>query len=426
MAKQQPQAGGGVDLYGKSDKIKKLDKDKQKALDKAVKSGKNITNVSQVTKEAKGTGKQAAGTFGSSVSTGAKIPEAKATKPTEEKKAAPKTKSEKQADKFTYIEPKELADLRAKDFKMRQLAMEQSNQAREYQNRLSQQLTDTAEGKSPSLAAMQAKEAANRNLAAANAQAASARGGYNPALARQLIATRADIQRQGNRDAVEAQLAERTEAQRSLGQIATNMRGQDITTASKNADLSVQYDQLRQQYISMGMDVAKANQMAALQIKQMQQQQSQFDDTLTQQKYEYGHNLGQRREEARTAANEAEKDRILGGISGMATAAVMPGAPAPIPSDKRVKTDIKTDKKELYAMLDKIRPSAFEYKEPTKHGSGRHVGVMAQDLEKSKAGKTLVHDTKEGKKVDFGHGLAAMLAAQADLHKRLKKLEGKK
>jgi hypothetical protein len=51
---------------------------------------------------------------------------------------------------------------------------------------------------------------------------------------------------------------------------------------------------------------------------------------------------------------------------------------------------------------------------------------MAQELEKSKIGKSMVYDTPNGKMVDFGRGLGAMLAIQAQMNERLNKIEGGK
>jgi len=48
---------------------------------------------------------------------------------------------------------------------------------------------------------------------------------------------------------------------------------------------------------------------------------------------------------------------------------------------------------------------------------------MAQDLEKTPMGASFVQDTPNGKMVDYGHGLAAILASQANIHDRLKQLE---
>ena len=51
---------------------------------------------------------------------------------------------------------------------------------------------------------------------------------------------------------------------------------------------------------------------------------------------------------------------------------------------------------------------------------------MAQELEKAgPVGRAMVEDTPDGKMVHYGRGLATMLAAQADLHARLKAVENK-
>ena len=51
---------------------------------------------------------------------------------------------------------------------------------------------------------------------------------------------------------------------------------------------------------------------------------------------------------------------------------------------------------------------------------------MAQDAEKGgPVGQSFVHDGPGGKKLDMNHGLAAILASQANLNSRLRDLEGK-
>jgi hypothetical protein len=51
---------------------------------------------------------------------------------------------------------------------------------------------------------------------------------------------------------------------------------------------------------------------------------------------------------------------------------------------------------------------------------------MAQEIEKTKAGKALVHDTPDGKVVDYGHSMGTVFAALAHLNERLDKAEKKK
>lgn len=65
-------------------------------------------------------------------------------------------------------------------------------------------------------------------------------------------------------------------------------------------------------------------------------------------------------------------------------------------SDERLKTDIEPIAHEdLAEMTSHLKAYAFNYKDD-KHGKGRWVGVMAQDLLKSKLGKTLVETDSEG------------------------------
>lgn len=78
--------------------------------------------------------------------------------------------------------------------------------------------------------------------------------------------------------------------------------------------------------------------------------------------------------------------------------------------------------------MSSLKPQEFQYKPGTAASDGEkpHVGVMAQDLEKTPQGASAVMDTPEGKMVDTKQ-LAMMLAASiGDLHSRLSALEGKK
>lgn len=74
--------------------------------------------------------------------------------------------------------------------------------------------------------------------------------------------------------------------------------------------------------------------------------------------------------------------------------------------------------------LQNLRPYAFNYKEGIGEDTGqRHVGVMAQDLEKTPAGSTIVRDTSKGKVLD-GKGTAMLnLAAAADLQRQMDELK---
>lgn len=99
-------------------------------------------------------------------------------------------------------------------------------------------------------------------------------------------------------------------------------------------------------------------------------------------------------------------------------------------SDKDNKKEISPESKKVKDFLDALKAYTYEYKDSVKDsplaGEGRYTGVMAQDLEKSELGSHMVEDTEQGKVVDFAKGFGTILAAQANLNKRLKALEDKK
>jgi hypothetical protein len=99
----------------------------------------------------------------------------------------------------------------------------------------------------------------------------------------------------------------------------------------------------------------------------------------------------------------------------------------PALSDERTKTG--TAPSEPERMLEQLRPYSYNYKpglgeDPTK----RRYGIMAQDMEKSPMGASVVsEDPATGRKVlDARQGFGVALAAMTDLHDRLKKLEAKR
>lgn len=90
-------------------------------------------------------------------------------------------------------------------------------------------------------------------------------------------------------------------------------------------------------------------------------------------------------------------------------------------SDKRVKKDVK--KFDVSEFLDSLTGYEFQYKEPKKHGEGKQVGVMAQDVEKE--APQLVDEDEEGTKhIDYNKAGGPIFASLAGIHERLKKLEG--
>lgn len=115
---------------------------------------------------------------------------------------------------------------------------------------------------------------------------------------------------------------------------------------------------------------------------------------------------------------------VLGGASkGAGEGAVI----AATKSDRNAKKNIKPNDQTM-AFLNALTDNSYEYKEPSKPGRafGRQFGPMAQDLEKTEMGKTIVVEDEEGTKgVDTSRGFLLALSGLANVHNRLKALEAK-
>jgi hypothetical protein len=121
------------------------------------------------------------------------------------------------------------------------------------------------------------------------------------------------------------------------------------------------------------------------------------------------------------SADQADKARQAGFTGSILTA--LGGLGAAVISDERKKKNItrilegKNGDDELLEAFDKIRPVEFEYKNPKEPGAnaGRQVGVLAQDLERSKAGKTVVTEENGTKMIELGPAVALALAGIAKI-----------
>lgn len=100
-------------------------------------------------------------------------------------------------------------------------------------------------------------------------------------------------------------------------------------------------------------------------------------------------------------------------------------------SDARAKVPHDASEAEIRGFLEAIDPQRFTYtREAQRKGAppGERYGLLAQDIEHTKIGETMVHEDPEtGYKVlDRDAELGAALAALASLHDRLDRLEGRR
>lgn len=257
-------------------------------------------------------------------------------------------------------------------------------------NELTSQLRQQAMGEGP-LANAQLKSAQNRNLAQTLAAAQTAGG--SPLAIRQMLQQRG----QQGQELAQLGIQERLGAQQALGQQLASQAG------------------IGRSDIMAGFDISKmpatfsheaAMQQASLQAQKdmaLKQQQSAILGSLIQ----AGASAG--------AAAMSDKNQKEAPNSDKQ------------PLGNRQKQKLPDAVAEVNEMMDKLEPKKYKYKDASLPGTapGTRYGIIAQDLEKSSLGKTLVKDTQHGKMIDTVQGFGAVLAAQAELNRRLKKVEKK-
>lgn len=109
------------------------------------------------------------------------------------------------------------------------------------------------------------------------------------------------------------------------------------------------------------------------------------------------------------ASNQIAQSNRMGQFLGQGI-----GAAATFFSDLRLKTEIeKISSADLAEMKQYLNPYTYKYIDE-KYGKGKWLGVMAQDLEKSKLGKTLVRENENGEKmIDLEKAVSVLFATMA-------------
>ena len=161
--------------------------------------------------------------------------------------------------------------------------------------------------------------------------------------------------------------------------------------------------------------------------QQVGMHQAQLQDVVAQQNQQFEKEMAEKGFDLQRQTAQMSRPQ---GPSTMDQMVQMAGAVAPFiaMSDRGLKKNIRsaTDKdllspKEVDGFLDSLYAHQYNYKDG-KHGKGKQVGVMAQDLEKTQLGRQMVEDTPEGKRVNYGKGLGLVVASQARINERLNQI----
>lgn len=249
-----------------------------------------------------------------------------------------------------------------------------------------------------------------QGLANQQAQAQSARGSNASLGALAAARNSAQMRTTGAGMAGQAALTDRMAAEQQLTGVLGQGRGADIGLATQQAGLQQQTNLANQQ----------AQQQTSLANLDAQLRQTGMNDQARLAYLQQLTGMDATELQARIAQEEREQ-KTTGSL--MQGGGAILGAVAM--SDRNLKTDIKDASAEVDAMLDAMTPYTYRYKDE-KHGVGPRAGIMAQDLERSEAGRRLVVETPEGKGFDVNKAISAALAANARLHRRVSELEGKR
>lgn len=310
---------------------------------------------------------------------------------------------DKDAFKFDDKNQQRVLEEFGRGSRARDVAQSQQLQSRQGQQELIQALQKRAANidSAPSLAAAQLKSASDRSLAQQLAAAGAARGGNQAALQRQLQQSQAQQGQQLAQQSAEAALVENMQRQQLAGQLEqqalagqSQMRGQELDQ-QQFLENAIRQDLAR----GIGLDQAK------------QQAQADYQRLLVNQ------NLGL--QGIRQKGVEADR-KTQAGVVDKGLGAIL--------SDKRMKKDVRKADKDIKSFLDALGAYKYEYKNSKDKGAdkGTFISPMAQELEKTAMGKSMVVNGGKNKMVDYARGFGAILAAQSHLNKRLADIESKK
>jgi hypothetical protein len=290
-------------------------------------------------------------------------------------------------------------------------------QFRDQQMAQAGRLAQIAQGQQQGAGELAAQRQANRAVAQQQAMARMGRG--QPGMQRAAARNVADL---GTSAAGQSQLAalqDQQSANNQLGQLLGQGRSQDQAIAAQNAQFQ-QQQMMQQGAMDQQLQLANIDTQLRAQGMDDQTRLAYLAQLQSMNQAELAAKLGQPQQQ--------------GGIDwGQIAMTAGPIIAAAALSDKNAKEDIRDGGKDVDDMLDGLKATTYRYRKgvPSEYtgvvGDGRRLaGIIAQDLQRSEAGRAIVLDTGKGLGVDMIGGISASLAGLARLNSRLRDLESKK
>lgn len=266
-------------------------------------------------------------------------------------------------------------------------------------------------GALPSVVDQQAQQGRAALARALASQAGSQPGGWSPAGARAALLARGQGEAQIASQAALARAQEQRSALDAQAGLAGQIRAGDLSAAQ----LTPQMAALAQRAAAQQGQLTGMGDTAAMQLTNLANQRENmlYNNYFRALGLEYG------------LPQEPGIWEQIGGIVGTVGGI----APELMPvSDSRAKESVSDDRDAVDELLDELAPYGYDYRDPSQPGAreGRQHGVMAQDLEKSEIGRTLVRMGDDGyRRVDYSPATLGpvVLSAMARLNERLTRLE---
>lgn len=308
-------------------------------------------------------------------------------------------------------------------------------------------LQQQAQGGGPAAQAvqMQTQQATNQGINAQLAMAGSQRGGNAGEAMRQASLGQAQVTGQAGAQAAQNTLASEQQGITNVGQVAGAMQGEALgqgQLGQQNNQFNAQStNQANAQTQALGNQTANANAAQTNQFTEQQnaQIQSLMNSGMSLEQAQQQANISMAEYATGSAADQyaagqghaisqqnADTSSANAAIQGLGTVAQIGSGAVSAASDVRAKKNVLSADKDVTEFLKSLAAKTWDYKDPQKHGAGRHLGVMAQDLEKSRMGKDMVKTGPDGvKMVQYGgaKGMAAIVASLAHLAEKMDKLE---
>jgi len=270
-------------------------------------------------------------------------------------------------------------------------------------------------------------------------QSAQARGvgGSGLDMAQRLISGQASAGRRSaaGQDAAARAEARTLQAMQSAGQLGGKMREQQFGEKERMSRAQDMINRFNTQNLNQSRQWNASQRQRANEINTQRRfdvqgdinrlRQRPFSEQITRAQGASGglRDAARMEEERRRSGAQIWGDMISGASASSMMGGGAGGGAMMAFSDENLKENIEpTPKTDIKAFVDSLDFKKYDYKDK-EMGEGKQFGMIAQDLEKTEVGKSMVEDTPKGKAVNYAKSQAVTLGILKDLTERMEDVE---